>query len=722
MQNTLSVTNVQTANDPKHQNVALPQLVTGSEFATFFQGSQTPDLGGTPVGVPVDFATLTGQETAPKHMGTRVFEGSEKAVHAPEIPPETVKIDSAKGQNLPSGPLTSDPQTATTVSYPLAFAAMAIPIQAGKTDATIGPEPGGTTAESKSPVPQNAAPVPLVSDSRSAPRETAPDPEILSPELPTGLSEMTPIVVRMPIGISDGGLAGLGLINVQMATEPLSDPGHSDLAKTASPVQGLEESGAVPKHQQDAGLAKQTAQFPSDGTPRVVFENQPQKLPVEPGPGLAFESHPTIPVVPLQAENPSLASPSPAPVLAAKPGPASAQVFIPPSEQSIVAGLGPNSRPVMPSQPPELIVSQQTTQNQAQPVVPTAQPALNAGEIQTRPQETGARLEVARQQTPNAQVQPAPLADIPPPKPAPIAQQALLVPGSSQGMDVQTGPAPNQAVPVQSVSERQGPGPASLAGQVQSSLVSVPKDNNQPDKFVKPSATESEKGSSVDAPTTQPKSPELSPGTQERTQNFRNDATAIRPPDQQMAALVSEAQNAGRWSEGRDLLPELGVAGPSGKSSSEAQGLPLLSARHDPAVARNIAAQIAEITPPSDKRPVDLTLNPEELGRVRLVFTHDKGHLMIFVNAERPETLDLMRRHIETLAQELKDLGYGQVSFGFEQSGNQTPDQQAGHPDEHRQPDPARVESGTVAPPENSRRDGTTGPMRNLAGNVDIRF
>lgn len=91
--------------------------------------------------------------------------------------------------------------------------------------------------------------------------------------------------------------------------------------------------------------------------------------------------------------------------------------------------------------------------------------------------------------------------------------------------------------------------------------------------------------------------------------------------------------------------------------------------RQEPALARNIAAQIAEISQPTPNRPVDLALNPEELGKIRLTFTAENGALTVSVTAERPETLELMRRHIDTLAQDLRNAGYKDVSFGFEQDG-----------------------------------------------------
>ena len=85
----------------------------------------------------------------------------------------------------------------------------------------------------------------------------------------------------------------------------------------------------------------------------------------------------------------------------------------------------------------------------------------------------------------------------------------------------------------------------------------------------------------------------------------------------------------------------------------------------EPALARRIAGQIAELARRPASGPVELVLSPEELGRVRLVMTMDHGALNVSVVAERAETQDLMRRHIETLAQDLRAVGYRDVSFSF---------------------------------------------------------
>lgn len=64
-------------------------------------------------------------------------------------------------------------------------------------------------------------------------------------------------------------------------------------------------------------------------------------------------------------------------------------------------------------------------------------------------------------------------------------------------------------------------------------------------------------------------------------------------------------------------------------------------------------------------QPVEIALNPEELGRVRIVLTHLDTGLTVAISAERPETLDLMRRHIEQLAAEFRQLGYENIGFEF---------------------------------------------------------
>ncbi|MBW4706965.1 flagellar hook-length control protein FliK [Roseobacter sp. YSTF-M11] len=78
-----------------------------------------------------------------------------------------------------------------------------------------------------------------------------------------------------------------------------------------------------------------------------------------------------------------------------------------------------------------------------------------------------------------------------------------------------------------------------------------------------------------------------------------------------------------------------------------------------------IGRQMAEALQRLPDRPVELSLNPEELGRVRLSISVAEGGITVSVLAERPETLDLMRRHIDQLAREFQALGYENIGFAF---------------------------------------------------------
>ncbi len=78
-----------------------------------------------------------------------------------------------------------------------------------------------------------------------------------------------------------------------------------------------------------------------------------------------------------------------------------------------------------------------------------------------------------------------------------------------------------------------------------------------------------------------------------------------------------------------------------------------------------IGRQMAEVLQRLPDRPVELSLNPEELGRVRLSISTAEGGITVHVLAERPETLDLMRRHIDQLGREFQALGYENINFAF---------------------------------------------------------
>lgn len=87
---------------------------------------------------------------------------------------------------------------------------------------------------------------------------------------------------------------------------------------------------------------------------------------------------------------------------------------------------------------------------------------------------------------------------------------------------------------------------------------------------------------------------------------------------------------------------------------------------------RAVAQQLAEVLPRANRTGVEITLSPEELGRVRLtVSTTDSGATLMVV-ADRPETMDLIRRHLDILVQTFRDQGYSGLNVSLGNHGNST--------------------------------------------------
>ncbi|WP_188127724.1 flagellar hook-length control protein FliK [Ruegeria intermedia] len=80
-------------------------------------------------------------------------------------------------------------------------------------------------------------------------------------------------------------------------------------------------------------------------------------------------------------------------------------------------------------------------------------------------------------------------------------------------------------------------------------------------------------------------------------------------------------------------------------------------------LARSIASQISASVAARAGGGIELQLNPEELGRISITMMGREDGIHLVISAERPETLDLMRRHISLLSTEFQQLGYGGLDF-----------------------------------------------------------
>lgn len=81
--------------------------------------------------------------------------------------------------------------------------------------------------------------------------------------------------------------------------------------------------------------------------------------------------------------------------------------------------------------------------------------------------------------------------------------------------------------------------------------------------------------------------------------------------------------------------------------------------------ARPVLTQLVQAAKSAIDGMVEVKLSPEELGRVRLAMTTAESGMTVLVTAERPETLDLIRRNIDLFASDLADQGFTDLSFSF---------------------------------------------------------
>lgn len=130
---------------------------------------------------------------------------------------------------------------------------------------------------------------------------------------------------------------------------------------------------------------------------------------------------------------------------------------------------------------------------------------------------------------------------------------------------------------------------------------------------------------------------------------------------------------------------------------------------------RGVVGQVVEAVRQGRDGRVELSLVPEDLGRVRMSLQPGEAGLHLVLQADRPETQDLLRRHIALLETELAGLGYAEVSVDFSAAGN------GGLADDKATGD-AAPGGDPSAPSENAGQLREPGPGGWLAGRLDIRL
>ncbi len=144
-------------------------------------------------------------------------------------------------------------------------------------------------------------------------------------------------------------------------------------------------------------------------------------------------------------------------------------------------------------------------------------------------------------------------------------------------------------------------------------------------------------------------------------------------------------------------------------SESRAVGASSLSAHisatmNAPPFHATVARQVAEALKGGAGRSVELTLSPAELGRVRMSLSTTDAGVSLIIHADRPETLDLMRRNIAELDRAFTDMGYADVDFAFS-GGDGAQDQREEAPPDHSDVD--AINDASLSTQQNAQQDIT---------------
>ena len=227
----------------------------------------------------------------------------------------------------------------------------------------------------------------------------------------------------------------------------------------------------------------------------------------------------------------------------------------------------------------------------------------------------------------------------------------------------------------------------------------------------------------VPAPDRAP-SPALPPSTMPRTppEPVRvQGEMAVGTPHEAAGApkttpLSDSAQGVAPLSEvgpfDRGVTEGRGGAQPPGAAAGAAEG-----ARPGPVSPQQVAVQVAEaVRQAGPAGALEIALEPEDLGRVRLVFSAAEAGLAVTVQADRSETLEMLRRHIDLLLSDLRARGFEdvQIDFGGSMPGGQGEAAPEGGPAARPPADPATDPS---ASPSVERSDAAV-----PAGGLDLRL
>ncbi len=132
------------------------------------------------------------------------------------------------------------------------------------------------------------------------------------------------------------------------------------------------------------------------------------------------------------------------------------------------------------------------------------------------------------------------------------------------------------------------------------------------------------------------------------------------------------------------------------------------------ALVRSVSSQLAGAASQNEAL-TEVTLDPAELGKVRMTLHTTERGITVHFNADRPETIDLLRRNTGMLESEFQSLGHADVGFSFSRGDGDTT------------PDGPKDGDSTLTLPDNTEIRATISPSARVvalggSGTLDLRL
>jgi hypothetical protein len=707
---------------------------------------QMPALSGTiPAGLPTPVLSVPDR-TEPSVLSAPV--SAAKAAPDPSFP-----VQIAPSQLAPNQPIPNELPPSPMAPSPMAPSPMASNPLAPSQLATnpLAPSPIAPSPIARSPsAPGDLAASPLAASPSAAnqmsPSPAAPSPVALgslapSPMFPGNLATVQPTPVQPPPAqqtpaqppeVQTAPVQAGSTIPVRaFATTPGDTLPPPDMTLPAR------ESGSVPPKTALAAVAAATSPVPQtppsptappQASPAPAASAQTTALPVPAAriiatayvPPLGAAAFVELPISVATQTPPSTPTPLADAFLAPvfTPPVFSPPVFPPPAQGITTPASPPATGPVADGPPP---ISQAVSPDLTTPILP------GPGSAGPNPIGPGAAIAAPTSQIPTAMVAPQPdpagaisngkvrmdRADVikaPPKLPSPILSAASAGPAPS----TPPWPATRRSV----MAESQLPSPTQMPTVAMPdpgppSQAADPRLQRANSQMVAPDPTTPSlpvvimDGSSVPPlptpdPATATANPESKPDHSPHLMTGVSATDASLPKNvSNMAQMVETITNPLPTSS-QETIPQQSPA-PAAAPPADLPEVVLPSASPTPQRAA-LADQLILLVQAPPQGSVTLTLAPEDLGTLRFDVQHVADSISVHLTVERPETLDLLRRHADHLAEAFRQAGFSGASFTFGGGDGGQRD---------RPPTPSTAQWAETTPPT---------AERHVAGLLDLRL